>query len=209
MQDKANLRKEQRLLKRVKTWQLVIVFILLCFVAATLLRLNNIGMLQRRESVLNADRAGDPDATTDALIQLQQYSAGHMNASTGAFYLEGAYKAAVKTAYEKAASYEDPNGNVNVKADAICKPKFTQYSQAYTDCFAAALKDFPAAPNPTEAIKFPDPNLYRYSYLSPRWSLDFAGLAVVVCILVALLIIARLVTLGMLYLLLRRRYKSV
>lgn len=209
MTDKEQLRRDMRWLKRIKTWQLVVLLVLLFFVSLTLLRLNNIGMIQHRDAVLNADAADDDEATLNALVQLQQYAAGHMNASTGPFYLEGAYKRAVQEAYEKAASYEDPNGNVNVKADAICKPQFTQYSQAYTDCFAAALKTFPASPNPAEAIKFPEPALFRHEYISPRISFDFAGLAVALSVLVAITIVVRLITVGILTLILRRRYRSI
>lgn len=209
MSDKSELRTDARRLKRVKTWQLLVVLILLAFISATLLRLNNVGMLQRREAVLNADSSGDKDATANALIQLQQYSAAHMNANTGVFYLEGAYKQEVKAAYKKAAEYSDPSGNVNVKADAICKPKFTQYSQAYTDCFAAALKTFPDAPDPNKTIKFPDTNLFRHEFIAPRFSLDFAGLSIVICIVIALMIVVRLIVLGILALVLKRRYKSV
>ena len=209
MSDKRELRTDVRRLKRVKTWQLLIVLILLCFVSATLLRLNNIGMLQRREAVLNADASGDQGATAAALIQLQQYSAGHMNANTGAFYLENTYKQAVKAAVEKAASYSDPNGNVLKKADRTCQAQFTGYSQAYTECVAAEQRKYNAAPNPNDLVKFPNPSLYRYSYLSPRWSPDFAGLSIVVCLIVALVIVVRFIVLGILYLLLRRRYKSV
>lgn len=209
MPDKSELRNDVKRLKRVKTWQLIAVLILLVFVSATLLRLNNIGMLQRREAVLNADMAGDRDATINALIQLQQYSAAHMNADTRVFYLEGAYKAAVKSAYQSAATYSDPNGNVNVQVDAICKPRFTQYSQQYTMCFAEELKKFPAAPNPAETVKFPNTDLFRYDYVSPRFSFDFAGLSVLLCGALVLIIVARFVALIVLNLMVRHRYKSV
>ena len=181
----------------------------MAFLSMTLLRLNNIGMIQHRDAVLNADKAADDPATLNALIGLQHYAATHMNASTGPFFLEGSYKRDFQTAYERAADYSDPSGNVNIKADAICKPQFSQYSQAYTDCFAAALKEFPAAPNPSENIQIPNTELYRHDYVSPRWSPDFAGLGIVVCLFIALVILTRLVTLGILYVILKWRYQRI
>lgn len=209
MADKREIKKDIKRLSHVKTWQLVILLILIGFISLTLLRLNNIGMIQRRDTVLNADKAGNDGATVNALIDLQHYVAGHMNASTGPFFLEGSYKRDFQAAYERAANYHDPNGNVNVKADRVCAPQFTQYSQAYTDCFAAELKKYPAAPNPGENLTIPDSKLYRHDFVSPRLSFDFAGLGVLVCALIAFLIVARISTLGVLYILLKWRYRRM
>lgn len=209
MADTREIRKDIKRLSRVKTWQLVIVLILMGFVSLTLLRLNNIGMIQQRDTVLNADKAGDESATLNALINLQHYVAGHMNADTGPFFLEGLYKQDFKDAYEKASGYQDPNGNVNVRADKVCAPQFTQYSQAYTDCFSAQLKKYPAAPNPAEDITIPNSQLYQHDFVSPRWSLDFAGLSVLICVCIAVIIVARMITLGVLYIMLKWRYRRI
>lgn len=209
MPNKRIVKKDIKRLKRVKTWQLLILLILMTFVSLTLLRLNSIGMIQMRDAVLNADKADDDSATLNDLITLQHYSADHMNASTGPFFLEYSYKRDFAAAYQKAADYQDPNGNVNVKADAICKPQFTQYSQAYTDCFAAALKQFPPAPNPGEDLQIPNTALYQHSYVSPKWSPDFAGFSILACVIIALIIVARLLTLGILYIVLKWRYQRV
>lgn len=209
MANSRELNKDIKQLSRVKTWQLLILLILMSVVSLTLLRLNNIEMIQHRDTVLNADKAGDDGATYNALINLQHYVAGHMNADTGPFFLEASYKKDFAGAYREAANYHDPNGNVNVRADKVCAPQFTQYSQAYTDCFAAQLKKYPAAPNPAETIKIPNSSLYQHDFVSPRWSPDFAGLSVLVCFVIAFIIIARLVTLGILYVVLRWRYRQV
>ena len=50
----ADIRTVKRALKRisrVRTWQLVLLLILLVLAAAALLRLNNIGMVERRDAV--------------------------------------------------------------------------------------------------------------------------------------------------------------
>ena len=59
MADKRVARRNLRRLERVKTWQLLILFVLVCFVAATFLRINNVGMIQRRSAVATADKSGN------------------------------------------------------------------------------------------------------------------------------------------------------
>jgi uncharacterized SAM-binding protein YcdF (DUF218 family) len=61
------MRKNMKRLQRIKTWQLVILLIIVGFISATFLRLNNIGMIERRSAVLAADEAGKADAIQDRL----------------------------------------------------------------------------------------------------------------------------------------------
>ena len=58
MANKGKIRHSIQDLQRVKTWQLIILLILVGFVAATFLRLNNIGMVERRAAVMSADQEG-------------------------------------------------------------------------------------------------------------------------------------------------------
>ena len=179
------------------------------FIAATFLRLDNIGMTQRRDAVLAADKAGDENAIRSRLYDLQRYSSSHMNSDTGVFYLENQYKRDSQKALDAASQYDDPNGNVNVKADAVCKPQYTAWSEAYVQCFADELAKFPPAPNPAEQANLPSSALYRYVFISPLWFPDFAGFSVLVCIAVSVVIVGRLVSLGILRLLLKRHYRGI
>lgn len=209
MANKREVKKNIKRLNRVKTWQLLVLLILSTAITLTLLRLNNIGMLQHRNAVLSADKSGDTIAIANALVKLQQYSAGHMNADTGPFYLENTFKRDFAELYEKATAQSEPTNNVNSKADAVCRPQFTVYSQAYTDCFVAELAKYPPAEDPSDRVEVPDSSLYRHEFISPMWSPDFAGLGVVISGAIALLIAARLITVGILHLLLKRRYSSI
>lgn len=71
MTDKRKVRSTLRFLQHAKTWQLFVVLILCGFVAATFLRLNNIGMIERRTAVIAADEAGDNAVTQQRLFALQ------------------------------------------------------------------------------------------------------------------------------------------
>lgn len=204
-----HIRHIYRQVRRVRTWQLLIILVLSGFVSMTFLRLNNIGMAQRRESVLQADKDGRDGDLTSRMLELQHYVAGHMNASTGPFYLEELYNREKQRAIEAAVDDSNPNGNINALARAVCDPQFTVYSPAYLQCFIDELNKYPSAPNPDEDVNLPPPAAYRHSYASPLWSRDFAGFSVLITIVIALIVIGRLLHFGLLHLLLWLRRRGI
>lgn len=198
-----------RQIQRIKTWQLLIILVLSGFVAATFLRLNNIGMAQRRESVLQADKDGRDEDMFNRMLDLQHYVAAHMNADTGQFDLTEQYKRDAQLAINAATNDANPNGNINAKADAVCAPRFDIYSTAYLQCFLDELNKYPAAPELPNEVDLPNPALYRHSFASPLWSPDFAGFSVLIFLFVALVIIGRWLHFGFLHLLLKLRYRGI
>jgi len=207
--DKRRVKKSIRQLRRVKTWQLLILLLLVGFIGATFLRLNNIGMVQRRDAVLAADKVGDGAAIESRLYDLQRYVAAHMNTETGPFYLEQQYRRDAQKAVDAASNDDNPNGNINVKAEAVCKPQYTVWSPAYVQCFTDELAKFPPSPDPAQNVNLPSTNLYRHEFTDPLWSPDFAGWSVVVGVVILLMIITRLVSLGVLRLLLKHHYRGI
>jgi hypothetical protein len=140
--DKRQVRHNIKRLQRVKTWQLVILLILMGFLSATFLRLNNIGMVERRAAVITADSAGDDAITQSRLYDLQRYVSAHMNTNMGkGIYLEETYKRDVKIAYEKVSN----ESNIYKKAQEVCAPQFTSWSQAYVQCTIGELAKYPAS----------------------------------------------------------------
>ncbi len=208
MADKRNIRRGIGWLQRIKTWQLVLILIFACVIAATFLRLNNIGMIERRTAVINADKAVDQDITRARLFDLQRYSAAHMNADSGTVYLAEQYRRDTQAAIEAASARESTN-NINAKADAVCKAQYSGYSQAYVQCFASELAKAPSGADAPDKANLPNPSLYRHDFSSPDWSPDFAGFSVLVCVLITLVIIARLLSLLLLRALLHKHYSSV
>lgn len=209
MADKRQVKKSIRRLQRVKTWQLLIVLILMSFIAATFLRLNNIGMADRREAVLAADKTGDLEVIQSRLFDLQRYTAEHMNAGTGPFYLEQQYRRDAQKAVDVASTIDNPNGNINAKAEAVCRPQFTVWSSAYVQCFTDELTKYPPSPDPAQNVHLPSTDLYRHNFFSPLWSPDFAGWSVLVCIVIIIMIAARVISLGVLRWLLKRHYRGI
>lgn len=209
MADHRRVKKSIRGLQRVKTWQLLILLIIVGFMAATFLRLNNIGMAQRREAVLAADKSGEESVIQGRLYDLQRYASSHMNANTGAIYLEQEYRRDSQEAIERASNDDNPNGNINAKADAVCKPQYEVWSQAYVQCFVSELSKYPAAENPVDEVKFPDTNLYRFDFAAPRWSPDFAGFSLLLAGVIVLMIIARIISLIILRAMLKHHYRGI
>ena len=207
MADKRRIKQGINRLQLVRTWQLVLLLIVAGLIAATFLRLNNIGMIERRTAVLNADEQGDAEVTKARLFDLQRYSSGHMNAESGTIYLESQYLRDTEAAIQ-AASARDAGNNINVQADAVCKQQYGGYSQAYVQCFAAELAKVPSGTNAPDKATLPSPALYRHDFSSPAWSPDFAGFSVLICVLLAVLIVVRLLGLLLLRALLHRHYSE-
>lgn len=209
MSDKRHIRKELRQLQRVKTWQLVILLILMGFVTATFLRLNNTGMIERRNAVEGADKAGDDQSTMSRIYDLQRYTEAHMNASTGVFYLQEGYNRAVKAAMAGADSSARAD-SPQARADAICNPNLQihGYSAAYQECMLNELTKAGQVADPS-AMKLPSAALYRHNFISPVWSPDFAGWSIVVCAVLLLMIIVRLISLVVLRWMLHHHYREV
>lgn len=212
---KRDNKKKLHWLQRAKTWQLILVFILLCFVSATFLRLNNIGMVQRREAVLAADEQGDSEVIRDRLYNLQRYSSSRMNASTGTFYLENTYYRDAERIKDQAQRDSGPADNIYAQIDEeICGPQARANNwrwpdPRYTACIVEQLEQHPEAEGFDTEVDLPSSDMYRHSFISPLWSPDFAGFSVLATGLLLLLIIARGIGIIILKLLLRRHYKSV
>ena len=208
MADKRHIKQGIHWLQRIKTWQLLLVLVIALLLSATFLRLNNIGMVERRTAVINADKMGDSEITKARLFDLQRYTAAHMNADSGAVYLAEQYQRDTQAAIA-AASTSNNGDNLNTKADATCKAQHGGYSQAYVQCFANELAKYPSGSNDPDKANLPSPGLYRQSFSSPLWSPDFAGFGLAICVVITLVITARLLSLLLLRALLHRHYSGI
>jgi len=207
------LKKSLKHVKLLATWKLVLILVLMLFIAATLLRLSNIGMVSRRDAVIAADKAGDKQQLADRLSELKQYVFSHMNASTD-FYLNYQYQRDAKAAITAAsqANSANPNGNVNEKAAQVCDALARQfgwgYSTPYFNCFVNELAKYPGSNTLEVKAKLPSTALYYISFVSPLWTPSLAGLAVLICLLLMLVIVVRITIYIFLRLLLLRQPKD-
>jgi hypothetical protein len=175
------------------------------FIAATFLRLNNIGMIQRFEAVIAADKVGDKQITQERLYDLQRFVADHMNTKMDkGIYLEESYNRDVKKAYEASSNDSNSNGNIYKKVQDVCAPRFSGWSSAYVECVTVELAKYPAASDLASSVSIPKIALYHYDFVSPIWSPDFAGWSVLICAAILLVIVVRLIAVWLLKWLIRR-----
>lgn len=195
--------------KDYQTWQLVLILLLFSFVVAILLRLNNTGMVSRREAVKSADQEANPELSRARLAELRRYTSQHMNSSTGRFFLEGQYKRDAEAIIERAKleANKSPHGNVYKKASEVCDPKFRYYSAPYFQCYMNELAKYPAAQYGSTEVKLPNPNAYQIEFVAPRWTPDFAGFSLVVWFMIALVVVLRCLSKLILILILRKKKK--
>ena len=212
--NKQSIRHWLQRLKRVKTWQLIVVLLLVALVATTLLRMNNLGMVERRNAVLQADEKGDKETIRSSLVELQRYISGHMNTDlNGGLYLSHSYERDRAVALEAAGNVSNPNSAIYQQASVECRSRFqggvASFRNDYVQCVIEKVGSLSSAQDPTAGIKLPLAGNYRYDFAAPTWAPDLAGLAVALAALIIGVILARLVSLVILHLLLRRRYNSV
>ena len=216
--DKKKTKFRIKRLSQIKTWQLVVLLIMSGFISATFLRLNNVGMVERRESVENADKAGDIVNLQQRLYDLQRYVSTHMNADPGRIALDHTYKQMYDRKlkeFEEEIKNRSNNDTVS-KVRAVCDARAqqggygrftTQADPRYINCINEEWEKYPAAKVANLQFEAPSTEPYYHTFVSPIWSADYAGWSLLVTIFIAMIIVMRLVILGMLKLMIRRRNK--
>ena len=208
MEDKGKIRYSLKKVQRVRTWQLLILLIIASFVAATFLRLNNIGMKERRDAVVAADKSGDQVAIKARLFDLQRFSSTHMNAS-GELSLEYQYNRDWQKKLDEAKNTPS-NVNFHAAAEAVCRPRYSNWAGgAYMQCIMNELNSHQGSNSIAEAsVSPPSPGPYQHSFFSPLWTPDFAGWSVLFAGFILLMIILRTITVLTLRMMLKRHYRD-
>ncbi len=207
----------KRRFKSVQTWQLIVILIPLLFFTATLLRLDHLKMVELRSAVLTADQEGNEEQIQQTLTALRDYVYSHtvinivenngiqqVTFGTGPFYLEQQYIRAANAAIEAASSElvddSNPYGNIYAAVAAICQPQaiangWQWSSPGYLDCWTSELAKYPETDISDNHLvaKIPSTELYRHNYASPIFSWTPAGIAIIACVVLVLIIIVRVV----------------
>ncbi len=207
----------KRRFKSVQTWQLIVILIPLLFFTATLLRLDHLKMVELRSAVLTADQEGNEEQIQQTLTALRDYVYSHtvinivenngiqqVTFGTGPFYLEQQYIRAANAAIEAASSElvddSNPYGNIYAAVAAICQPQaiangWQWSSPGYLDCWTSELAKYPETDVSDNHLvaKIPSTELYRHNYASPIFSWTPAGIAIIACVVLALIIIVRII----------------
>ncbi len=217
--DKRKTRFRIKKLSQVKTWQLVVLLIMVGFVAATFLRLNNVGMIERRNAVLAADKAADTVALSQRLYDLQRYVSSHMNTNPGKIALDNTYKRAydAKLKEFEANIKSQSNNDVVTKVREVCDTRAQQGGYGYFSttadpryvaCINEEWSKYPAAQESSIQFEAPSTAPYYHTFVSPAWSPDFAGWSLLITGAIAFIIVVRILVLISLKAMLKRRNRS-
>ena len=201
-------------LARVRTWQLVVIVLLLTIVSATFLRLNNLGMVERRTAVIEADEKGDKAEIKQSLVELQHFMSSHMNTSlNGGVYLSKTYERDRAAILEAAGSASNPQAAVYQQASVECRAKWqggvTSFRNDYVQCVIDRVSALASSTDPTATVKLPLVDNYRYDFSSPVLSFDAAGLLVILTGVTLGAIVVRVVSSLILSLVVRRHYQAL
>lgn len=193
----------------IKTWQLLLVFVLALFLAATFLRFDHLKMNQLRENVIAADRAEDDTAIKESLSALRSFTFSHIIISatedngvqsivlgSGPIYLEHQYLRAANAALTAAAKTNGNHNNIYASAAATCKPRaiangWAWNSPGYLECMTSELAARQGNKAGPSAVTLPSTELYRYNYASPIWAPTIAGFTLVLCAILSVVIFIR------------------
>lgn len=200
----------------IKTWQLALIFIPLCFLALTLLRLDHIEMTRLRSIVLEKDASGTEEELSSALTELRDFVSSRIVVSvlekngntevyfgTGPFYLENTYKKAAGRAIseaEKKLNDGETTRNIYIEASNVCKPQaiaggWTWDSPEYIECMTGELAKTPASADIVDTIMadIPSTELYRREYSSPVWTFSLSGIVIGLCAIMLVVIFTRFI----------------
>jgi hypothetical protein len=174
----------------LKAWYFLVLAILFAVLAVQGLRDNYSKMVELREAVYVADREnGDVEV---ALRDLREHVYGHMNTNLSSGNNAIKPPIQLKNQYEKLASVEQDkvkarNSQVAARAEQVCAQQFP--GGGYNAPRVTCIQDYVAA-NAAKADAVPD-SLYKFDFVSPRWSPDLAGVSMVLSVLFFTLFIAR------------------
>lgn len=189
-------------LRHIKTWHLLVALVILGGLSVFLLRQNNLGMVELRNLVKQADEQNGN--IEQALTDLQRYVSSHMNTSLGqGIFLEHAYQRAYDAEIQKAASVVNPNSQAYQQVETRCRQQHAANFSAYIVCVENGMKGLAPGSDPLANVKAPPQDLFKYNFASPSLSFDWAGLMVFATLLVAALLILRVAGFITLRLLLR------
>lgn len=214
---KSTIKKLQsalRILTAIKVWQLLLILVLAVVLSASLLRLNNLGMIERREAVKAADESGDSQELRNTLVELQRYVSSHMNTSLGpnGFYLVKTFERDRAAAMEAALDDSNPNSSVHERASIECRSRFQggvdSFRNDYVQCVIDQVEQMSSGEEP-DSMYLPKPELYKVNFAPPLWSPDPAGFSVLLSVLITVVIIIKVLTQIVIRQIIKHRFKTI
>ena len=189
--------------KKIKTWLLVVVFLFSILITVGLLRRNNIKMIELRNQVIVADEQ-NKDVKL-AIEKLNYHVFHHVNTKiVRPIELVHGYNRAAKASIDAASR---GNGrDIYGEATQACERRGIPVPS-----IAQCAADYALANNPgvdPAKVNLPDKNLFKYSFTSPIWVPDAAGLSIVLTGVIGLWLLSRTFLYIVTRLIIRHRLKN-
>lgn len=174
----------------LKAWYFLVPAIIFALLAVYGLRNNYSTMVKLREAVYAADaQNGDVE---QALNKLRSHVYAHMNTNltSGSNAIKPPIQ--LKSRYERlvaadAERVKAENAAVSAAAEQTCAQRFP--ATGYNAPRVACVQDYVAA-NAAKSRTVPD-QLYKFDFVSPRWSPDLAGISIALSLIFTILFLAR------------------
>jgi len=189
--DKLALQYAWRRIKPIKPLYLLGALLVMSTIAVLALRSNNLTMVKLRDDVYKADEANKD--VEGALKKLQSYVYGHMNTELSTS--DGVYPPIqLKYTYQRLQQAEADK--VNNQSDSTYHDAQVYCEQQLPTGFSGrtrvqCIEDYVSTHGSTAtAKKIPDA-MYKFDFVSPAWSPDFAGFSVAISILLLIFLIIR------------------
>lgn len=174
----------------IKTWYLFAIFLVFAATSVMALRSNYSAMAELRDAVYEADQNGT--GVEKSLQDLRAYVSGHMNTDldTGngiypPIQLKHTYERLVRAEQERVS---EANARIYTDAQKHCETVDPNsiLGRSRVPCIEQYIK----SQGTVTARSIPDA-LYKFDFVSPRWSPDLAGWGLVLSALLLLLTAAR------------------
>lgn len=189
--------------KRIKTWMLLVIALVATLGTVLALRHNNLKMVELRERVIAADKAGE--GVAESLQNLNEYIFKHMNTQVvRPIELVNTYNRQAEAAIQ--AAQEGGGRDIYAEGTAACERRgiplssIAQCITEYANNNASSLAE--------QNIELPDKDLFIYSFTSPAWTPDLAGFLVILTVVMWLWLLMRLVEYVTVRLVVRYRLKN-
>lgn len=170
----------------MKTWQLLVLLVIMISISGYFLRQNNLQMIRLRNAVVQADEQGGDIPGT--LKRLNDHVFNHMNTEiVRPVELVNTYNRAAEAAV-RAASKPTSN-DVYQEATRHCEQQgvmLTTIAQCASDYI---MRNRPG--NLQREIVLPDKNRFIYTYATPLWTPDIAGISVLMSAILAIWLLSR------------------
>jgi preprotein translocase subunit SecF len=187
---KRYLRRVWKRLKPINTWYFFAAFVIFLVIGIFAARQNNLRSIELRDEVLKVDQQnGDVEA---ALQKLREHIYSHMNAGLSSDSLQQPIQ--LKYRYERLLAQQQEkasqtNQKLYAEAQAFCERQGGSLRGDRVPC----VQQYVSERSSSAAVTIPD-ELYKFDFVSPRWSPDLAGFSLLLAGVFLALFLIRFLT---------------